>query len=116
MNYLCNKYHRLFKNYIMRNKIIFQVAMCVVALLSFVLPVSAQQSDETSEYEVALKKLMKVTGALNSIDEILPQTLAVARMNASQKMLIIGIHLLSCGERRWNGWSWRYTCLSTRNI
>ena len=37
----------------MRNKIIFQVAMCVVALLSFVLPVSAQQSDETSEYEVA---------------------------------------------------------------
>ena len=69
----------------MRNKIIFQVAMCVVALLSFVLPVSAQQSDETSEYEVALKKLMKVTGALNSIDEILPQTLAVARMNASQK-------------------------------
>lgn len=116
MNYLCNKYHRLFKNYIMRNKIIFQVAMCVVALLSFVLPVSAQQSDETSEYEVALKKLMKVTGALNSIDEILPQTLAVARMNAPQKMLIIGIHLLSCGERRWNGWSWRYTCLSTRNI
>lgn len=69
----------------MRNKIIFQVAMCVVALLSFVLPVSAQQSDETSEYEVALKKLMEVTGALNSIDEILPQTLAVARMNAPQK-------------------------------
>lgn len=100
----------------MRNKIIFQVAMCVVALLSFVLPVSAQQSDETSEYEVALKKLMKVTGALNSIDEILPQTLAVARMNASQKDADYWDTLLSCGERRWNGWSWRYTCLSTRNI
>jgi len=69
----------------MRNKIIFRVVMCIVALFTFMLPVSAQQSGETSEYREALKKLMDVTGAAASVDEILPHTLNMAKMNAPEK-------------------------------
>lgn len=74
--------------------------MCIIMLLTFILPVSAQQPSETNEYETSLKKLMEVTGASTSIDEILTHTLAVARMNESLKMLITGMHLTSHGERR----------------
>ena len=62
----------------MRNKTIFRVAVCIIILLTFILPVSAQQPDKTNEYEVSLKKLMEVTGASASIDEVLSYTLSVA--------------------------------------
>ena len=45
----------------MRNKTIFRVAVCIIILSTFILPVSAQQPDKTNEYEVSLKKLMEVT-------------------------------------------------------
>ena len=69
----------------MGNNTIFRAAMCIIMLLTFILPVSAQQPSETNEYETSLKKLMEVTGASTSIDEILTHTLAVARMNESLK-------------------------------
>ena len=62
----------------MRNKTIFRVAVCIIILSTFILPVSAQQPDKTNEYEVSLKKLMEVTGASASIDEVLSYTLSVA--------------------------------------
>ena len=65
----------------MRNKTIFRVAVCIIILSTFILPVSAQQPDKTNEYEVSLKKLMEVTGASASIDEVLSYTLSVAKMN-----------------------------------
>lgn len=68
----------------MRNKTIFRVAVCIIILLTFILPVSAQQPDKTNEYEVSLKKLMEVTGASASIDEVLSYTLSVAKMNVSE--------------------------------
>ena len=37
-----------------------------------------------NEYEVSLKKLMEVTGASASIDEVLSYTLSVAKMNVSE--------------------------------
>ena len=74
----------MFKNDIMRNKTIFRVAVCIIILLTFILPVSAQQPDKTNEYEVSLKKLMEVTGASASIDEVLSYTLSVAKMNVSE--------------------------------
>ena len=68
----------------MRNKTIFRVAVCIIILSTFILPVSAQQPDKTNEYEVSLKKLMEVTGASASIDEGLSYTLSVAKMNVSE--------------------------------
>lgn len=68
----------------MGNKTIFRVAVCIIILLTFILPVSAQQPDKTNEYEVSLKKLMEVTGASASIDEVLSYTLSVAKMNVSE--------------------------------
>ena len=68
----------------MRNKTIFRVAVCIIRLSTFILPVSAQQPDKTNEYEVSLKKLMEVTGASASIDEVLSYTLSVAKMNVSE--------------------------------
>ena len=68
----------------MRNKTIFRVAVCIIILSTFILPVSAQQPDKTNEYEVSLKKLMEVTGAAASIDEVLSYTLSVAKMNVSE--------------------------------
>ena len=68
----------------MRNKTIFRVAVCIIILSTFILPVSAQQPDKTHEYEVSLKKLMEVTGASASIDEVLSYTLSVAKMNVSE--------------------------------
>ena len=68
----------------MRNKTIFRVAVCIIILLTFILPVSAQQPDKTNEYEVSLKRLMEVTGASASIDEVLSYTLSVAKMNVSE--------------------------------
>lgn len=68
----------------MRNKTIFRVAVCIIILLTFILPVSAQQPDKTNEYEVSLKKLMEVTGASASIDEVLSYTLSVVKMNVSE--------------------------------
>ena len=68
----------------MRNKTIFRVAVCIIILLTFILPVSAQQPDKTNEYEVSFKKLMEVTGASASIDEVLSYTLSVAKMNVSE--------------------------------
>ena len=67
----------------MGNKTIFRVVMCIIILSTFILPVSAQQPDKTNEYEVSLKKLMEVTGASASIDEVLSYTLSVAKMNVS---------------------------------
>ena len=58
--------------------------MCIIILSTFILPVSAQQPDKTNEYEVSLKKLMEVTGASASIDEVLSYTLSVAKMNVSE--------------------------------
>ena len=57
---------------------------CIIILSTFILPVSAQQPDKTNEYEVSLKKLMEVTGASASIDEVLSYTLSVAKMNVSE--------------------------------
>ena len=68
----------------MGNKTIFRVVMCIIILSTFILPVSAQQPDKTNEYEVSLKKLMEVTGASASIDEVLSYTLPVAKMNVSE--------------------------------
>ena len=68
----------------MRNKTILRVAVCIIILSTFILPVSAQQPDKTNEYEVSLKKLMEVTGASASIDEVLSYTLSVAKMNVSE--------------------------------
>ena len=68
----------------MRNKTIFRVAVCIIILSTFILPVSAQQPDKTNEYEVSLKKLMEVTGASASIDEVLSYTQSVAKMNVSE--------------------------------
>lgn len=68
----------------MRNKTIFRVAVCIIILSTFILPVSAQQPDKMNEYEVSLKKLMEVTGASASIDEVLSYTLSVAKMNVSE--------------------------------
>ena len=68
----------------MRNKTFFRVAVCIIILLTFILPVSAQQPDKTNEYEVSLKRLMEVTGASASIDEVLSYTLSVAKMNVSE--------------------------------
>lgn len=68
----------------MGNKTIFRVVMCIIILSTFILPVSAQQPDKTDEYEVSLKKLMEVTGASASIDEVLSYTLSVAKMNVSE--------------------------------
>ena len=68
----------------MGNKTIFRVVMCIIILSTFILPVSAQQPDKTNEYEVSLKKLMEVTGASASIDEVLWYTLSVAKMNVSE--------------------------------
>lgn len=68
----------------MGNKTIFKVVMCIIILSTFILPVSAQQPDKTNEYEVSLKKLMEVTGASASIDEVLSYTLSVAKMNVSE--------------------------------
>ena len=68
----------------MGNKTIFRVVMCIIILSTFILPVSAQQPDKTNEYEVSLKKLMEVTGASASIDEVLSYTLSVAKMNVPE--------------------------------
>ena len=68
----------------MGNKTIFRVVMCIIILSTFILPVSAQQPDKTNEYEVSLKRLMQVTGASASIDEVLSYTLSVAKMNVSE--------------------------------
>lgn len=68
----------------MGNKTIFRVVMCIIILSTFILPVSAQQPDKTNEYEVSLKKLMEVTDASASIDEVLSYTLSVAKMNVSE--------------------------------
>lgn len=68
----------------MGNKTIFRIVMCIIILSTFILPVSAQQPDKTNEYEVSLKKLMEVTGASASIDEVLSYTLSVAKMNVSE--------------------------------
>ena len=68
----------------MGNKTIFRVVICIIILSTFILPVSAQQPDKTNEYEVSLKKLMEVTGASASIDEVLSYTLSVAKMNVSE--------------------------------
>ena len=68
----------------MGNKTIFRVVMCIIILSPFILPFSAQQPDKTNEYEVSLKKLMEVTGASASIDEVLSYTLSVAKMNVSE--------------------------------
>lgn len=68
----------------MGNKTIFRVVMCIIILSTFILPVSAQQPDKTNEYEISLKKLMEVTGASASIDEVLSYTLSVAKMNVSE--------------------------------
>ena len=68
----------------MGNKTIFRVVMCIIILSTFILPVSAQQPDKTNEHEVSLKKLMEVTGASASIDEVLSYTLSVAKMNVSE--------------------------------
>ena len=68
----------------MGNKTIFRVVMCIIILSTFILPVSAQQPDKTNEYEVSLKKLMEVTGASASIDQVLSYTLSVAKMNVSE--------------------------------
>ena len=68
----------------MGNRTIFRVVMCIIILSTFILPVSAQQPDKTNEYEVSLKKLMEVTGASASIDEVLSYTLSVAKMNVSE--------------------------------
>ena len=68
----------------MGNKTIFRVVMCIIILSTFILPVSAQQPAKTNEYEVSLKKLMEVTGASASIDEVLSYTLSVAKMNVSE--------------------------------
>ena len=68
----------------MGDKTIFRVVMCIIILSTFILPVSAQQPDKTNEYEVSLKKLMEVTGASASIDEVLSYTLSVAKMNVSE--------------------------------
>lgn len=68
----------------MGNKTIFRVVMCIIILSTFILPVSAQQPDKTNEYEVSLKKLMEVTGASASIDEVISYTLSVAKMNVSE--------------------------------
>ena len=68
----------------MGNKTIFRVVMCIIILSTFILPVSAQQPDKTNEYEVSLKKLMEVTGASASIDEVLSYTLSGAKRNVSE--------------------------------
>ena len=68
----------------MGNKTIFRVVMCIIILSTFILPGSAQQPDKTNEYEVSLKRLMEVTGASASIDEVLSYTLSVAKMNVSE--------------------------------
>ena len=68
----------------MGNKTIFRVVMCIIILSTFILPVSAPQPDKTNEYEVSLKKLMEVTGASASSDEVLSYTLSVAKMNVSE--------------------------------
>ena len=105
----------------MGNKTIFRVVMCIIILSTFTLPVSAQQPDKTNEYEVSLKKLMEVTGASASIDEVLSYTLSVAKMNVSEfesplgeryKESAMGICAKPC--RCWlvgYRWTWERNCV-----
>lgn len=69
----------------MKKNLLFQAMLCIATLFTLISPVSAQKANETDEYKASLKKLMELTGVSSSVNEILPHTLSVLRMNVSDK-------------------------------
>lgn len=67
-------------------KKLFSVAMtCIIVLLTSILPASAQTPTQDDEYKAALKKIMTLSGASATIDNILPQLMAVTKNSGMQK-------------------------------
>ncbi len=57
-------------------KLFFLVTMYTVTLFAAVLPASAQKPDQTKEYKETLQKILDVSGASATVDNILPQLMS----------------------------------------
>ena len=62
-----------------------QVIVCVIALFTLTFPVSAQNPNATDEYKETLKKIMELSGAAATTDDLYPKMLSVMKLNAPGK-------------------------------
>lgn len=62
-----------------------QVIVCVIALFTLTFPVSAQTTNATDEYKETLKKIMELSGAAATTDDLYPKMLSVMKLNAPGK-------------------------------
>ena len=69
----------------MKNFFSPQVMMCIIALFTLTLPVSAQNLNATDEYTETMKKIMVLSGASATTDDFLPKLSSMMKFNAPEK-------------------------------
>lgn len=68
----------------MKNIFLPRVMMCIIVLLTFTLPVSAQGANVTNEYKETLKKIMELSGASATTDDFLSKLSSMMKFNAPE--------------------------------
>lgn len=66
-------------------KLFFLAMTCIIVSLASILPASAQTPTQDDEYKAALKKIMTLSGASATTDNILPQLMSMTKNNGLQK-------------------------------
>lgn len=69
----------------MKNIFLPKVMMCMIALFTLTLPVSAQDANATEEYKEVMKKIMNLSGASATTDDLLPKLSSMMKLNGSKK-------------------------------
>lgn len=66
-------------------KLFFVAMTCIIVWLVSILPASAQTPTQDDEYKATLKKIMTISGASATTDNILPQLIAMTKNSGLQK-------------------------------
>lgn len=66
-------------------KLFFLAMTCIIVSLASILPASAQTPTQDDEYKTTLKKIMTLSGASATTDNILPQLMAMTKNSGLQK-------------------------------
>lgn len=84
----------------MKNIFLPKVMMCIIALFTLILPASAQNTNATDEYKETLKKIMVLSGASATTDDFFQKITSVMKLNAPERMRLIGMSFLKTGKRK----------------
>lgn len=63
----------------------FSAMMCIIALFAITFPVFSQNSNAEDEYKETLKKIMNLSGASATTDDLFPKLCATMKLNAPGK-------------------------------